>query len=390
MVMRSRAARLTLLALGATFLGLAIADACSIYDPSLLVGDAGVPDAASDAPQVDADTCGSARWPTRPDKDDPSTKDYEFYDAVSLLDFGAADAGVAPNYGFNLDGFCTCPMPDSCKPLGSDGGGPPKHCDDDGGVDNSGAALIRQFSSSAGFFDQGYINTMIGKGVFGALFRIKGYNGQANDTKVELSVYVSNGTEGVQQGMPAVPQLDGNDKWTIDPVSLLGGTIPDGGAPIPNAYDPTAYVRDGFLVANLDFPLGIGAGNGDGLVTVDLSGSVIVAKLEPYQGAFRAKGVIGGRWPTTKLLKSIAVLHDPFDYDASLCGTNATYQALKPKICGYADITKNPSADGTNAPCDSISLGFAFEGTPATFGSVYGRTDGGTPCGPQWTDDCTQ
>ena len=211
---------------------------------------------------------------------------------------------------------------------------------DEAGVDNSGSALIRQFSSQAGFFDQAYINTKISQGVFGALIRVKGYNGQLNDTKVELSVYVSSGTEGIQKGMPAVPKLDGKDKWTIDPVSLLGGTIVDGGGPVPNIYDLNAYVRDGFLVANVDnFPLALGGGTGEGLVTVELSGSVIVAKLEPYQGVFKASGIIGGRWPTTKLLKGIAVLHDPFDNDASLCGNNATYQALKPKICGYADIT---------------------------------------------------
>ena len=388
--MRSRPAILALLALGATFIGLAIADACAIYDTSLLLPGDGGPEAAVDGGTSDGNVCGAASWPARPDKDDPSTKDFEFYEAIKSLDFGAGDAGVIPSYGFNLDGMCTCPMAESCKPLGSDGGGPPKHCDDEAGVDNSGGALIRQFSSSAGFFDQGFINTKIAEGVFGALIRVRGYNGQANDTKVELSVYVSNGTEGIQQGNAAVPKLDGNDKWTIDPVSLLGGTIPDGGVPVPNAYDLNAYVRDGFLVANLDFPLAIGAGTGEGLVTVELSGSVIVAKLEPYQGAFRANGIVGGRWPTTKLLKSIAVLHDPFDYDASLCGTNGTYQALKPKICGYADITKNPLEDGKNAPCDSVSIGFAFESTPAKFGSVFGKTDSGAPCGVQWTDECSQ
>lgn len=386
--MRSRAAILTFLTLGVTSLGLVIAQACSIYDASLLSGgDAGAPDAPSEVTTADGGTCGTGRWPARPDQDDPSTQDYEFYEAIEVLDFGAIDAGVTPNFGFNLDSFCTCPMPDSCKPLGSDGGAP-KHCDDEAGVDNSGGALIRQFSSTAGFFDQAYINGQIAKGVFGALIRIRGYNGQANDTKVELSVYVSNGTEGIQKGTPAVPKLDGQDRWTIDPVSLLGGTIPEGGAPVPNTYDLNAYVSNGFLVANLDFPLGIGAGNGDGLVTIELSGSVIVAKLEPYQGTFRATGVVGGRWPTTKLLTSIAVLHDPFDLDASLCGSNGTYQALKPKICSYADITKNPVEDGKNAPCDSISIGFAFEGTPATFGSVFGRPDSGAPCGAQWTDEC--
>ncbi len=371
-------------------LGFASWQGCSVYDASLLEpGDGGGPDAQQDAgPQGDGDTCGHVQWPARPDHDDPSDAgDIEFYNALSFLDFGAGDAGAPNAFGFDLDGICTCPGPESCKPV-SDAG--PKHCDQEGGVDNSGASLVAQFSS-ASFFDQGYINQQLAAGLFGALMRVRGYNGQANDTKVELSVYTSNGTEGAQYGDASVPKGDGTDRWTVDPDSLLGGTILDGGEPVPKqAYDLNAYVSNYYLVGNLNVPLSIGAANGEGLVTVDLTGSVVVAKLEPYQGSFRTTGVMAGRWSTKKLLTTMQVLNDPLLIGQHLCGSDPTYQALKPKICSFADITSNVQDDGKNAPCDAISMAFSFKATPATFGSVFAKPDSGTPCGPQWTDDCNQ
>ncbi|CAN5391613.1 hypothetical protein BH09MYX1_BH09MYX1_21950 [soil metagenome] len=362
--------------------------ACSIYDTSLLVGgEAGTPDGAIDA-GPDVDLCKAAGWPQRPDQDDPGGPDVEFYNALTTLDFNASpDAGVT-SIGFNLDGFCTCPEQESCK----GGDAAPKHCDGKNGLDNSGASLIRQFSSSQGFFDQGYINGRLAAGVFGALFRIRGYNGKANDTKVELAVFVSNGTEGVQLGNPQVPKLDGTDKWTLDPTSLKGGAVADGGVPVPLYEDPNAYVRDGVLVGTLNFPLSVGAGTGEGLVTIELSGSIIAAKLEPSNGSFKVRGVVGGRWPTRKLLTTLQVLHDPLDGTKTqyLCDQNPTYQALKGRVCDFADISGNLLEDGKNAPCDSLSIGFGFEGAPATYGGSWPKPDAGFPCGPQWTDDCTQ
>ncbi len=369
--------------LGAT--GIVIASACAVYDSSLLVAADGGP--SSDA-GADVDLCKGPGWPQRPDKDDPSTgPDLEFYNALSFLDFNASpDAGATSSIGFNLDGFCTCPQAESCKP----GDAAPAHCDGDGGLDNSGAALIRQFSSQNGFFDQTYINDQLALGVFGAVLRVRGYNGKPNDTKVELAVFISNGTEGIQQGLPQKPKFDGTDRWTLDPTALKGGALPDAGGPVANYEDPNAYVRDGVLVGTLNFPLSIGAGNGEGLVTIELSGSIVAAKLTADGASFKTKGIIGGRWPTRKLLTALQVLRDPLDKTQHLCGSDPIYAVLKDRVCGYADISSNLLEDGKNAPCDSLSIGFGFESAPATYSGTWPKPDSGLPCGPQWTDDCNQ
>jgi hypothetical protein len=370
---------------------LAIWQGCSVYDNSLLPSDAAA-DAGSDVVNVpDSNGCVSATWPGRPlADDDASVDDIVFYQAIEMLDFGAGDSG-ATVIGYDLDNVCTCegnpPGPDSCIPFAEAG----TQCDLEGGVDNSAGLLIQEFAGSGNFFDQGYVNAQIAAGIFGALFRVTNYNGTANDTNVEVSIYTSNGTQGAgTDAGPKVPQWNGTDVWTLDPTSLLGGTIGDAG-PIPFvAYDLNAYVANWTLVSNIsDMPLAIGAATGEGLVTIDLTGAHVVAKLTPVGNTFKATGTVTGRWESSKLLTSLAVLYDPFQMDASLCGNDPVYQLLKPRVCALEDIATNVLDDGTNAPCDALSLAFNFTSVAATYGSVFAKPDGGGGgCGPQWTDQC--
>jgi len=371
----------------------AIWQGCAVYDESLLLSpDSGGGDATPDSNVTpdSGDGCNHVRWPARPVADDDGgTGDLDLYEALETLDFGAGDGG-APSMkliGYDLDGICTCPGPDSCKPFGDAG----TQCDQEGGIDNAAGGLIKEFSGAGNFFDQGYINQQIGAGVFGALFRVQKYNGLANDTNVELSIFVSNGTEGAgSDAGPTIPKFDGTDVWTIDPTSLLGGTITDAG-PVPVvAYDLNAYVSNYTLVANIsDMPLAIGAATGEGLVTIELTGALVVAKLTPLgNGRFSATGTVMGRWESRKLLTALQVLHDPFDYDASLCGGDTIYQLLKGRICSEQDIAGNVQDDGKGAPCDALSIAFDFQSVGAQPGSVFGKPDGGSGCGPQWTDQC--
>src|SRR5438876_405466 len=89
---------------------------------------------ASRAPAIDATTCAHTRRPALPAAHDPGTG--PAVDVISVratLAMGEPDGGAPPT-GFDLDGVCTCPAPDSCtnsfttKP----------HCDGNGGGDNSG------------------------------------------------------------------------------------------------------------------------------------------------------------------------------------------------------------------------------------------------------------
>lgn len=369
---------------------LAIWQGCSIYDSSLLVGVDGGGDVVSDVgPPDTGDGCNHARWPGRPSADDDaSIQNIEFYNALEILDFGAGDGGVATQsvIGVDLDGICTCPGLDSCKTFQDSGA----QCDYDGGIDDSLGTLVKEFSGSTNFFDQGYINQNLSSGIFGALFRVRNYNGQANDTQVELSIFVSNGTQGAgTDAGPTIPQWKGNDVWTIDPKSLLGGTIGDAG-PVPLvAYDLNAYVSNYTLVGNIsDMPLAVGAATGEGLITIDLTGGLVIAKLTPSGNTFKAEGIVAGRWETRKLLTALQVLHDPFDFDAALCGQDAIYQLLKGRICGIQDIASNVLDDGKNAPCNALSLSFAFTSVPAKYGNVFAPDAAPGGCGAQWTDQC--
>jgi hypothetical protein len=383
---------LVVFALCSVSAGLSWAAGCAVYDASLLVADEGgiMPDVATDGAGPDAGSC-HYRWPERPAADDPSNGDIPpFYNAGVSLDFGVReDGGAPPLLGYDLDNTCTCQgEPDSCHDI-VEGGQP--HCDFDGGVDNAGLTLVRQFSAFPGFFQQDYINQRLQNGFYSALFRIAKYNGKANDTQVELSYFPSNGTVGIEQGFPTLPKYDGNDQWTIDPESILGGSIPDGGDPAPKYVDQSAYVSNFVLVANLGFPIAVGASASDNTLTIDLIGAVVTAKLIPSMGAFKTdEGMIAGRWTTTKMLTSLQVLHDPFDPMNRLCGTNTTYQLIKNSICPRADIASNVLEDGKNAPCGALTVGVAFTSSLAKISGTYPRGDAGTPCGPQWVDSCMQ
>jgi hypothetical protein len=374
----------------------AVAEACAVYDESLLVGTDGGADARAeggDGGEVEGG-CGGRRWPGRPAQDDPSTgPDISITNALRTLDFGLRDGGLAVAYGYDLDGLCTCaPDPESCLPVARDGAPPPpKHCDFEAGVDNALGGLLGRFSQLPNFFAQDYINGQLAKGVYGAVVRISGYNGKPNDQFVNLEIFSSNGTNGTQMGFPTPPKYDGTDVWTVDPTAVVGGVVPDGGEPKAKSSTSDAYVANGVLVAKLDFPISVGAANNDGTVTIELKDSVVTAKLVPQGSSWRLdEGLITGRWSTAKMLPSLQVLRDPFDISQPLCGANVTYGELKKQICNAQDIGPSSAEDGKNAPCSALSVGFGFTSFPALIGSTHPRADGGFPCGVQWDDSCTR
>jgi hypothetical protein len=370
--------------------------ACAIYDTSLLLPPP--PDAADEAaPEAattpDADTCAHARWPSPPAADDPTTgSPATVIDALRTLDIGSRnDGGAPPVYGFDLDGVCTCPAPDSCRtPSGS-----APRCDEEGGRDNAGGELLRTFGSF-NVFNQDDLTRRLQAGLYGLLMMVRDYNGAANDTRVTVAVYISNGVNAVADGgtFPP-PAYDGTDHWTVDPGSLLGGASLDGAdcakggnTCVPIYFDDKAYVSNHVLVASLDFPLSLGGGANMGFIALDLTGSVVTARLVPRGTTFALEdGRITGRWATSKLLASLAVLPDPFVSGGYLCGDDPTYLSVKKKICDATDIATSAGQDGKGAACDALSVGFGFTAEPALLGRVlaprgatpHGCSDGGAP-----------
>ena len=356
---------------------------CSIYDSSLLV-DAS-PDVAVEAasppdasPDV-VDSCQHAEPPARPAADDPSDGgDIEIVAALAQIDFDVAnDAGVP--YGFDLDHTCTCPGPDSCVPL--DGGSP--HCDEEGGRDNAGGALIQQFSQLTSQLSTSKINENIAAGAFTMLLRVRGYNGMPNDTNVQLAVFASNGTLPLDDaGNDPPPKHDGTDEWSVDPTSVVG-TPP----PYVAVYeDDAAYVAGGVLVASVSFPFSIGSGFGVDFLRID--GAILAGALTHGANGWALSGVIAGRWDTRNILTGMETLHDPFNSSEFLCGDDPTYQVFKAAICAASDITKTPANDNSGAPCDALSLAIAVTAEPAQLGALQTGGARQSPCGATYSDQC--
>ncbi|HLK40155.1 MAG TPA: hypothetical protein VKU41_25545 [Polyangiaceae bacterium] len=388
-------------ALGVCGLALAAAvvfyQACAVYNPSLLLPEAGASDAGSDS------ACDHAYYPDRPAQDGPSQLNVEVVLAVQSIDFGLApDAGMAlAPYGFDLDHVCTCPGPPSC----AQADGATETCDDQRGRDHAALELFRELGPLAPS-GNGEVNTGFQAGQYGLLFHLRNYNGLANDKQVSVAVYASNGVSGIEDGGTPDPHHDGTDKWTIDPGYLVQGSKLVGMSCEPNQatctplyVDDNAYVANDVLVAKVDFPVSFGTSSFLGGAVMSLRGSVIVGTLSPMPIpggglSYRiTEGTIAGRWPTSALLQTLAAIPDNVTGTAPyLCGNDLGYLLLKSAVCQIADITSDLTLDGTGAPCDAVSIGFRFDAEPARLGVVYGvppapagcMTDGGFP----FTDSC--
>jgi hypothetical protein len=347
---------------------------CAVYGPSLLV-DASA-DGASDSPSGDGGGCVHALPPSHPSTDDPSDADIEFLSVVNGVDFGL-DGGVT---SYDLDKTCTCPGPESCTPITVS-----QHCDGEGGTDNSGGTLISNLAQLTNQFDPTTVNANFGKGTASLLIRVSGYNGTANDTQVDVSLFVSNGTVPLTDaGANPVPKHDGNDMWSVDPTAIVGSPPPY----VAVHADATAYVSGGVLVGSLDVPLGLGWAFSQDFLQVQ--GAYLTATIVAgAHGYALSNGTIAGRWDTRNLLTGMQVLVDPFNKTQHLCGSDITYGTLKALICKSADITLVAQNDNTGAPCNALSLALGFATEPVQFGGVMssGKTQP-TPCGATYTDQC--
>lgn len=362
---------------------LSIAGACTLFNP---LDEYGPPKPKPDGAVVatDADTgadasaCVGQRWPSRPPASTAggtSLPETVFaIDNISIV--GGGDAGNITSRGYDLDNVCTCPGTSSCAAAADAPEG--AQCDVDGGIDTAGTILLEGFIKLAGVEVDSVTKLRAGK--IGLLFRLRDYNGQPDDAEVEFSVFLTNGTEKDINGDHIPPKFDGTDLWTLDPDSLIGGAGPPY---LPQFVDTKAYVANGVLVANIDFPLTFSS------LVLSLSGSVLTAHINNVGGRLRLDdGRIVGRWPTGKLLTVLDTVKDPYVDGKGLCGDSGLYHDLKKRICAGADITANPKLDNTNAPCDALSITTSFAASPAKLGSVLPKDTIDHLCGATWTDDC--
>ncbi len=343
-----------------------------------------------DAP-VDARTCSLHRPPLPPP---PDVKDSELpgpvilaLDAVRLDDASNVDAAIPATVGYDLDLACTCPEPDTCV-LPPDAGA--TKCDADGGTDN---ALGRMFSYLGSIFSSefgpDFATRRVRKGSYGALMSLGGWNHEPNDPKVIVAFFLSHGLEGSVDGGKAIPQLDGNDVWTVDPASVQNGEA-NLGADCSQAVEQCfplyvsreAYVVDGTLVARMNIPFALSTSAGR--ITIDLEDVVLTGKLTPSGTGFRIDGEFVGRWPVNRVLKALAQV--PVN-DQPLCEQAAFFEVARQEVCSAVDIASSPSSDHAGKPCDALSAAIRYSGGSAKVGRVFRPDQGPPPC-EQFVAEC--
>jgi hypothetical protein len=328
---------------------------------------------------TDAAACGLATYPGPPALATPAGGE-EFVVAIRTIDLGDKSK-VVP--GLDLDGKCTCitgKVPAGC----CQADGPSclmatKACDGARGVDNAGASIFSMIKTFLGNFGSDFYSKRAEEGAWSTLFRVRDYNGQPDDDRVEFSWYASAGFEFVDGGTPA---WDGHDKWRITEDSVLPG---DGGAPsldAPKWTDTKAYVTDGVLVAAMPSSV-LRLASPNGVVELRVSAGFVVARVEPLaagEGYALTDGVIVFRWKVADVFYALSSYRD--QDGAAICTNSAFYKTGRGQLCSLPDITVEASSP--TKPCDALSVGVGFKASPAKLGSLVKVLEQVPGCAPEF------
>ncbi len=296
--------------------------------------------------------------------------DISFTAALHRVNFG--DKGTV---GLDLDQFCSCHgQPASClekKP----------HCDDEAGRDNGAAEILKTMTKLFGdeHFGSDFFTKVAEKGKWSLLYRVRGYNGQPDDGRVELDLYASTGFVHVDPNGTDTPQWLGQDVWKVSPKSVKEGDVDQ-----PLYRDLSAYVNNWVLVASLP-QTEITISGGQGNLSITLNGASVLArimydlKLKAY---WLTEGQIVGRWKLADVFATLSSFRDSDNFP--LCKDSALYQGAKSLLCESADILSY--VGGPADPCDAISTGIGFEADAAQLGLVDSTVPPLPPGCPKETD----
>jgi hypothetical protein len=253
--------------------------------------------------------------------------------------------------GYDLDGYCSGAegTPTGCTP-NEDFDAP----DPMGGIDNVfGVALwegILIIDSSIGdraeaALEEGKLNIML---------RIEGWNGEARDPRVQVTLAASAAT------MPSPPTWDGAD--VFQPAESF---FQEGDPTRPIAFDDNGYVADGTLVAELPDRIPLGFDTGDRRLDLKLSEPTITMTLLG-PSAF-SDAILTGRWSQSEARAAAPLL--------GLCADStdpvimAQRNAYMSAIDRFADIREESTDTNPALPCDALSFSIGLTAYDVVWGA---------------------
>jgi hypothetical protein len=392
-----------LLAVGGVVVAATALAYCNVYDSALLLpggAESGTGDSGLDGPEGGGgigwwsgsdgpDACFSAGVPTPADRPSPTdtATSKTIYLAITAMRLGSLDPNNKPSstawedIGFDLDGVCTqsptCVTSGdpqvSCKPTGIAVPVDGNYCRDNTfGRLEVKAAAIPQVGGMYGLNDDAF-DCALCVGDYNYLIRISNYNGTPDDDQVRVDLYPSPGLENPLPWSCSSPDWRNEICFTPDmPFTVRDTAVAtaQGGPSLPDAVvnDPHAYVRGGYIVAQLPpntlfwfpgynapataFPLAFAQALVAGHLTTAQDGTWTISD-----------GTIGGRATEQDILNGFQLI--------GFCPSNdaTDYALMQSYLHANLDILASGKVD-PNATCDSVSVGIGFTAGQATAGKL--------------------
>lgn len=368
---------MALRALLAALVSLTLAAAgCRVFDESLLDEEGGVDasildagDAGPDAGPPEDGGCRLRHPPGRPAGADPmETTELAF----ALRDLVLDQRGVAwMSIGYDLDDRCSQPLPPTedggapvwdieCEPP-SDSASP--ETDGMEGIDNSFGHNfpLLLFAFVPNVQESLETEQLAGRGL--VLLRVRGWNGEDDDPRVEVVVSTAVRTDPAEGD---VPQWDGTDVFIPSVEDFVGGDPTR-----PATFNDNAYVSGRTLVVALPDRSEL-VWAGDGLTfSLVLTDPVITGRIS--DDASRLEDVtVFGRWPRLDLLEAFEGL--------GFCAGSENRMTLERLLDNAADVRQDSTTAGPGVDCDAVSVAIRMTGYGGVWGDLAAPSPPPSPC----------
>jgi hypothetical protein len=338
-----------------------LAAGCKVYDPALV----GMRDGA--VPGDGGSACG-IRPPPRSSAADDGVNIGEI--AFAVRDVVFEQGADWRRTGYDLDGFCTaapdyeagCAPPDGSRPV----------IDGDTGIDNVFGQTLFPLVSLAVPGLQMASRTFQEAGDGSVLIRIVDWNGQLNDSRVDVVAAVTvfgttaaaapdvtitaTGPELSDGTFPPPPAWDDEDVFWGREDNFVGGNESN-----PRIRDDNAYVTNGTLVVRLPERTDFIFPGTDVGVLVRLTEAFATGRISDDRT--RLENVtVAGRWAINDLLDTAEAI--------GVCPGTPDLMTLQRIMDMNADVRSRADTSGPGVSCDAVSIAIQFTGYRGHWGGI--------------------
>jgi hypothetical protein len=339
--------------------------------------DAGPDGEVTEAPDVAPDhlvpkgDCFLRRPPAEPERDDvdPDGEDLPelILAAHNIRSGDQPDEDGEPTFktiGYDLDGECsTEPMGHACSVAEWATPGAVGAIDGKDGIDNAvGAAFHHVWEETEGSATM-HGNAQANAGHMTFVVRIRGYNGQPNDSDVTVSNF-SVTLSRPPGATSSIPLWTGSDEWLGYDIFFKVDDAVEEGETLPPVKHPSerAYVVQNRLVAHFaEAPSVYGT----------FSRLIITGTLRerPGLGWVLDDGVVAGRISVEKLLQLVERTTG-LGHREQVCIDHPQYESFRAVRCSLGDVS-HEGADTPSSLCDGASWAWGFEAVPAKVVGIH-------------------